>query len=684
MALLTLGPANLEGATSPLNDYGKTMAHAENDLLIFLIGSCLTMGLVFGSVWYWRAKLGSLKSPHLTGTMTASATTQGVLAVVSLLACLLLASSCWFSRDFHIAPNAARPLPDAAEGLSMLLPAALAFLCAILDLECGWLGAPLPVAGFERWRLRAGKTLLVAVPILVILMVGIPPGRWSSLATQFLGVDLHHHLNFFMMGPALLFEHGQAFGTGIYSQYGVGWPLVSVLLSRFSALSYGTLIGLEIVYSCVYYVTLFLLLRNYFKEPVWAAVALGFALYWQMFSGMNPNELIWVFPSSTAMRHPMDVWFFLAVVMHQRSGKLTWAALAGAACGLGVIFETETGIYLGVTFLVYAVFQAGVATAERPATSFKRWLASPLLFGVTTLVATLALLLYASRGTLSTRAFWNGWMEAFKMYAGQGVGALPIAELPDSPFVMFALMITVYLAVIAYAVVRGWHRNLNEGTVLLATVAAYGMALLLLFVNRSHPYNLCHAAVPLAVILTALMAQGYAVMQRQLAPSLLPWILFCGLLVLILTKPEFQRYPSCLRSFFDGTPSASLSAENFPPEFQEIGAAIRTLAPDGENVAILDSTDTILYHLSHTRPWSRYASLFHMLLTQQSVEMIQGQLTENQPRFVVMMGKDYQRPPRWEFVWAPLYGMVTQRYQLRQTVPPFEIWEVRAPTGAGK
>ena len=43
---------------------------------------------------------------------------------------------------------------------------------------------------------------------------------------------------------------------------------------------------------------------------------------------------------------------------------------------------------------------------------------------------------------------------------------------------------------------------------LLATVAAYGLALLLLFVNRSHPFNLCHPMVPFAVVLTALVFNG--------------------------------------------------------------------------------------------------------------------------------------------------------------------------------
>ncbi len=682
--LLMWGPGDHAGIASQLTDQGKIWANPENDLAIFLAGSCATMAAVLVMVWYWRAKLASLKSAHLAETMTASAVVQVLLAMMSLLACLLLASGCWFSHDFHIAPNATRPLLEMSDGISLMIPALLALLCAVLDLESGWLGMAAPVAGFERWRRRAGKFLLWAVPILIVLAVGVPPGRWSSLADQFFAVDLHHHLNFYMMGPALLFEHGRAFGTEIYSQYGIGWPLVSFLLSRFSCLSYGTLIGTEIVYVCIYYLALFFLVRNYFRETVWAAVALGLAIYWQMFSGMNPHELIWVFPSSTAMRHPMDVWFFLAIIMHQRSEKPGWIALAGLAAALGVIFETETGIYLIVTFFVYTIFQAGRADLGGRARGFKRQLAAPLIFCGTAGVTALAMFLYASRGALFTGAFWSGWGEAFRMYAGQGIGALPVAEMPDSPFVLFICMITLYLGVIAHAVIRGWHRSLGDETILMASIAAYGMALLLLFVNRSHPYNLCHATIPVAVLLTGLLARGYSVLQQWRAYSLLPWVMVCGLAGLIFIKPEFQRYPSCLRSFFDGAPSARPTVENFPAEFGEVSARIRALAPDGQNVGIMDYNDTALYYLSNARPWSRYASLFHMILTQPSLEELQRQVVENPPRYVVIRGKDQPRPPRWEFVWAPLYGIVSQRYQLRETSGPYEIWQLPSPGQPGK
>src|ERR1035441_1911122 len=192
------------------------------------------------------------------------------------------------------------------------------------------------------------------MPVFIILAVGVPPGTWPRLAGQIFLIDACHHLNFFIMGPALSFLHGKAFGTEIYAQYGIGWPLVAAALSRLSALTYANLVGLEIVYCCVYYLALFFLLRSCFKRELWAALAVILVIYWQVFSGLNSNEVVWLFPSSTPMRHPMDVWFFLALVMHQRSGTMFWAIAAGFAGALGVLLDRKStrlnSSHLGISY----------------------------------------------------------------------------------------------------------------------------------------------------------------------------------------------------------------------------------------------------------------------------------------------------------------------------------------------
>jgi hypothetical protein len=212
---------------------------------------------------------------------------------------------------------------------------------------------------------------------------------------------------------------------------------------------------------------------------------------------------------------------------------------------------------------------------------------------------------------------------------------------------------------------------------------------MLLFVSRSHPFNLCHAAIPFAVVLTALIFDGYKVLEQAVPHSALPYALVAGLVLLLLAKPEFQHYPSFLGSTFTTPPMGGVSLrsnpadisglppdyENFARDFQDICSAIQTLAPDGKSVAILDVNDTTLYSISNASPWSRYAPLFPMALTQQSLDGIRDDLIARAPKYVVTRGQNVPRPPHWEFVWGPLYQVVTNRYVLRQTVGVYEIWQ---------
>jgi len=685
---LLLGPASGEGRAERLTEFGKAMTRPEHDLAVYIAGVLLTLVAAAVAVWYWRAKLACLAAADAAETMRSSGVLQTVLAVASLATFLPVLCSSWFSHDLETVRSAVRPALDPSDALPMLLPGVVALLCAIFDLECAWSMSAAAAGRFDQWWRRINACLRYAVPLLIVLLVGVPPGRWGSLAGQFFESDGCHHLSFFMMAPALAFSHGKAFGTEIYSQYGLGWPLVASLLSPAWVLTYGRLVGLEIAFGCVYYLGMFFVLRLCFKTELWAAFAVILAIYWQLFTGMSPSDVIWQYPSSTMMRHPLDVWFFLALVMLQRSGAARWAALAGLAAALGVFFETETGVYLLVTFLVYLVLQAGVAAGERRAGGAKGWLVPLLTFCAAAALAILPLLLYASRGTLFSAAFWRGWLEAFVVFAGQGVSALPMAELPDAPLIAFSVMATLYLAVIAYALIQGWHRNAGQGTVLLATIAAYGLALLLVFVNRSHPFNLCHETAPFAVVLTALIIAGYQLIEHRLVRSSLPYALVGGLVLLLLTKAEFQRYPSFLEAVLTPPPAAGLSLRSNPTdlsglpsayeqlarEFRDTCSAMRALAPDGNGVAVLDPNDTPFYAAANACPWSRYGSLFRMALTQSSLDGICNDLLTRLPPYVVIRGERAPRSPQWEFVWAPLYEAVTNRYVLHQTVGGYEIW----------
>jgi tetratricopeptide (TPR) repeat protein len=362
--------------------------------------------------------------------------------------------------------------------------------------------------------------------------------------------------------------------------------------------------------------------------------------------------------------------------------------LSGLAGALGVFFETETGVYLLVTFFIYSGLQVGLAREQGRPTGRKGLLLPPAVFCGTVVITLLPLLLYASRGTLSSTAFWAGWVEALVKYGSQGLSALPIAELPDAPLACFLIMIALYLGAISHATLKCLHGNARQGEVLLAALASYGLAVLLVFIGRSHPFNLCHATPPFAILVTALMFRGYNTIPGRLRSSTLPYALTGGLALLLLAKPAFRDYPSLLASVFGDRPVGGLSLrltppdmcglppeyENFASEVHSIGTAIQLVAPDGKGVAIVDLNDTMLYSVANACPWSRYAFVFQMALTQQFIIDVRNDLVQRPPRIVVIRGQNAIRPPKWDFIWTPLYEAVTNRYALCQTVGPYEIW----------
>ena len=675
-----------------LTDYAKIITHPEHDLQIFVAGLFFTMVAGLATVAWWKTLWRGIPAAQLAEFLTRLALWQGGLAVASMIGFIWLLCSYWFSHDF-LRSAAVRQSGGWPDDVRLILPALLAVICLVMNPR---FGSPPAVGSLERAEARrrlVNKALSFAIPLLIVLAVGVAPGLWPQVAGQFMLGDRCHHLNFFAVGPALAFDPGKAFGTDIYSQYGIGWPLILSKLSNASMGSYGTFVGMEVVVGCVYFVVVFFFLRLWLKQEIWAAIGVLLALYWQIFTGIGKVEMIWMYPSSTMMRHPMDVFFFLALMLNQRAGKKSWVVLAGIACGLGIFFETETGVYLLVTFAVFWTLLFLLARGSGKALGTKGLLVSLVIFYSAALATLLPLLFYASRGTLFSKGFFQGWLESLVKYGAWGVGALPVSTSPEMPLLFFMAMVALYVTVIGYAVIRCFHRDAGHDEILLATISAYGLAMLLLFVGRSHPYTLCHAAVPFALVFTALLFRCWRALERWLPNSWFAEVLCGGLVLLLLTNAQFFFYPSLLKACFVNAPPDGLSltvnpkdisglpveAGSFVNNFRSAAAAIRSQATNGSNVAIFDVDDTLLYYAAGIAPWSHYASLFHMLLTKESLADVERELDEQPPACVVIQGEFASRLKQFEFAWAPLHQHVKSRYQLYQTIGEYEIWRLGTP-----
>ena len=686
---MVIGPIGDQRISDQLTHYGRFSCHPKHDLHVWVIGILLTLILILAAVQFWRMKLRRVERCRLAGFMTYSALLYLVLGVFSLVVYLLLLASRYASTS----QNSLREPHDQFATIILFLPALMAIICVIWDMNYAYRHAVNFSARFNRWRRRLNRTILYATPALLVLILYVPRVHWTRLAGQsFLGDYSCHHITHYIMAPALSFVHGRAFETEFNSLYGIGWPLVFSSLSSFFAMTYGNLFGLLIICGCIYYLGLFFLLRASFRSEIWAVIATVLALYWQMYSplpGLSSIEfMVWVQPSKTMIRHWWDVWFFFALLKYQRSGRILWAAFAGLFCGFGILFETDTGIYLLTTFVFFWLLQAGLALKEGRPLGIKGYLLPPLLFCTATIVATLPIMFYASRGTLFTPAFWRCWLEPIWYFSALNWGGRLMAALPDDSIILFLAMTLVYLSVVSYTLIKALHRQASQCDILLASVSAYGLMLMIIFIRGANSGLLYNVSIPFAVMLTVLLFQCRRALQGWLRRSSVPWILAGSLIVFLLSSPVFLCYPSLLKSLFIAPPHDGLTLlsnpidisgipleyEGYVRETQDVIAAIKTIAPDGRNVAIFDYNDSFLYYCANVQPWSRYPLLLWSACTKHQLQDIEVDLMTRHPKYVVIRGRYFQQVRDLEEIWQTLYQIVANRYALERSVGPYEFW----------
>src|SRR5262245_2500332 len=210
--------------------------------------------------------------------------------------------------------------------------------------------------------------------------------------------------------------------------------------------------------------------------------------------------------------------------------------------------------------------------------------------------------------------------------------------------------------------------------------------LLLLFASRSHPFNLWHCSVPFAITMTMLSHRGGEALKRWLPHSSIAPALCIGLIALLLSNSAFLNYPSLLASPFRNEPGPRpslmtdpLDLSGLPTEFgplaasfQKIVSAIREVASDGEEIAIFDADDTLLYYAARVAPWSRYSSFYKMAVNYRSLDELRFQLAQRPPRFIVI--RNQPAPAEYRFIWSPIHSIARSGYVLFRTVEDFEFW----------
>jgi hypothetical protein len=504
--------------------------------------------------------------------------------------------------------------------------------------------------------MRSGLWQMIALA-LIILIVYVPDP--SQIVAMAYALDHFHHIDFYAMAPALAFRHGVALGTDFYSQYGVGWPMLLGALSRvFAPLSYTLWVSICVVWGCIYYAMLHTFLRLTVRSAAWATAGLLLAILLQLISGTEGLPK-WLWPSSTMMRYAMDVFLFTGCLIHARSGKASLGLPIGSVAAVAVLLGVDTGLYLLLCLGLYLV--AATRLQQRPR-HLGRFAA---LASVSFVCVFLAAMAIASRGTLLRPEFWSGWSESLRVYA-QGFGHLPIADtLRESRIasVLLILMLTTYLSAVYRMLQQGARRRLTPEHMVIGLVAVNGLATLLLFIGRSHPYNLMHVSIPFCIVLTSFAAEltdqakasaGSGPAATRVVLGALPLACVLGALTAIIIHPGFRSYPNLLaqgQHRLQGRQAADpdqvfASRRDGPPtkadrvemaSIRRVAAVLRELSDGGRNsVGIIDGVDTSYLVEADLQPRFRYSPVLASLAYKTQLESIIQQLVHDPPAYLLL------------------------------------------------
>ena len=699
--LLVFGPARFDPELfEQLSGRGRRLFLPEHDVPVYAVGCCLTAALIAVLAWDWRNRCA--RSPaRERARLAASSTLDLVLCAAAWAVYLLCVAVVRLGFPSQVS------LPVWARIL-LFLPS-LCTLALVVARRRPSPGDPMRLRGLARvlalppWPgvvpARFQPVLDVIVPAAVCALVYIP--SWRVAVGGFWALERLHHWDFFLMGPLNAFAHGRALGTEAYSQYGVLWPVVLRTLSSAGEPHYGRILQSALIYACVYFAGAYLLLRSLVSRPLWAAAGILVALDLQMFSGVGKGEILWTTPSSTILRSMMDVWLFLALVMHLRTRRPAWALAAGALVGLAVLAETDTGAYLGATLCAYWLFTLGLYRHRAPLRLPIALMASSLAVAAAVVLTGLA---FASRGTLLSAGFWRGWTESLRSY-GSGMSLLLLAGMSAGTIFRFATMALVYLAAMGPAIAGIVAGGSDGDDVLIGCLAAYGLMTLILFVGRSHVFNLFHVSLPFVLICFALIARVHHALvpraeARRAAPprtarrrilEAAPAIALAAAACALVANPNARDYPGALHAAIAGLPQDGLCLLDDPtdicglrPEVAPVVEAYRRLiarlsliGPTGQSIAVLDDTDPIFYADADLPPWGRYSPLFPSIIRKSEIEALQRRLAEDPPRWVVMRTEPFIAEPD---VWETTHRTVASLYTLDERIAIFEIWR-RADKG---
>ncbi len=499
----------------------------------------------------------------------------------------------------------------------------------------------------------AVRSVDILFPVVIGLSIFIPDLK-GAIARIYVN-DRFYHFDSFIAGPGWAHLKGLALQTDIFSQYGVGMPVwISSATQMFwGKYSYENILLTFMLMAIVYFILVYVFLRQWLGNPVIAVVGVLWALKLQMFLSDPFEFFAWKHPSGTVVRYFFDIIFFIFLWQFLSRREQKWFWLAALVPGIAMFYITDNGVHQTATYYAF-LFLLLFLPATRDLIFQTRRDAWKIAVGLATPIAVACLLfLSVMKEKLFQPVIWQR-MGEYILFFNKGIGLLPfhyaLVNQNEWAFVEGCAVVLIYVLTLIFITAAIFYRKNSPEHLLVAALSIYGLNLYHYYVYRSAPLAFRGGIIPFVLIMCFWLDQFLKKIANEEARRKILFGITIFTFFALLTTHAFVRYPNIFNPLQNHFSDEKKSMQK---ELQLSADAdfIHRLTTADEKVPLFSSFEPLLLIEADRKPFfyyfplvgSRYLYMKDFggtkLITKKQLQETLQQLEEEKPEHVFIEAK---------------------------------------------